>query len=126
MACPVTENILHLAECPIIKQEFWNKILETLERLGMPQPQHESAFLVLGRIDADTVIDKYLAGVIFLAWRCLYAEITRARIEKGTPDLQVALRRTGSMIITRLTAYGAYCNTGKNGPNNEHGRAKEI
>ena len=99
IACPVTENILHLAECPIIKQEFWNKTLETLERLGMPQPQHESAFLVLGRIDADTVIDKYLAGVMFLACRCLYAEITRARIEKGTPDLQVALREAAENRI---------------------------
>ena len=108
MACQDTENILHLAECPVIKQEFWEVIIETLRKMGMKEPQHTSAFITLGRIDKDTVIDKYMAGVMFLAWRCLYAELTRARIDKGSPDLQAALRRTGNMTITRLTAYGAY------------------
>ena len=31
-----------------------------------------------------------MAGVMFLAWRCLYAELTTARIDKGSPDLQAA------------------------------------
>ena len=43
------------------------------------------------------MIDKHMAAVMFLAWRCLYAELTRARIDKGTPDLQA----TGNMTITR-------------------------
>ena len=45
---------------------------------------------------------------MFLAWRCLYAEITRARIEKETPDMGAALVRTGAMCITRLMTYGAH------------------
>ena len=34
---------------------------------------------------------------MFLAWRCLYAEFTRARIDKGNPDMGAALERTGAM-----------------------------
>ena len=55
--------------------------------------------------------------------RCLYAELTKARIDKGTADLQAALRRTGNMTITRLTANGAYGGSG-DGRNSEHGRVK--
>ena len=95
-ACQDSENILHLAECPVIKQEFWEVIIATLRKMGMKEPQHSPAFITLGRIDKDTVVDKYMAEVMFLAWRCLYAELTRARIDKGSPDLQAALRRTGN------------------------------
>ena len=56
----------------------------------------------------DSVIDTHLAGVMFLAWRCLYAEFTRARIDKENPDMGAALERTGAMCITRLMTYGAY------------------
>ena len=52
-----------------------------------PSRGADTAFLVLGRINADTVIDTHLAGLMFLAWRCLYADITRARIEKENPDM---------------------------------------
>ena len=111
MACQDTENILHLAECPIIKQEFWESVLgvviATLQKMqGMKQPQHtvrlhHPSAKPQGRIDNDKVIDKYMAGVMFLAWRCLYAELTRA------PGLQAALQLyegTGNMTITRLAA----------------------
>ena len=44
---------------------------------------------------------------MFLAWRCLYAEII-ARINKENSDMGAALERTGAMCITRLMTYGAY------------------
>ena len=72
-----------LAECPIIKQEFWEVIIDTLQRMGMKQPQHTSAFITLGRVDKDTVIDKHMVGVMFLACRCLYAELTRESTDTG-------------------------------------------
>ena len=79
--------ILHLIDCPIIRSEFWDEILEILRRFGMKQPDNISAFIALGRIDSTTVVDKHLAGIMFLAWRCLlYAEITRARIDQKTLD----------------------------------------
>ena len=52
-----------------------------------------------------SVIDSHLAGVMFLAWRCLYAEII-ARINKENSDMGAALERTGAMCITRLMTYG--------------------
>ena len=112
VACSDTENILHLATCDIIKLEFWDTILETLARMGMATPEDEVAFLILGRLDAETVIDAQLSGIMFLAWRCLYAEITKARIEKANPDMKyVALERTGAMCVTRLMTYGATWHT---------------
>ena len=44
---------------------------------------------------------------MLLAWRCLYAEITRVRIYKENPDIGAALVRTGAMCISRLMTYGA-------------------
>tara|TARA_B110000046_G_scaffold118207_1_gene125009 strand:+ start:2316 stop:6662 length:4347 start_codon:yes stop_codon:yes gene_type:complete len=108
IACNDTENILHLATCHIIRLEFWGIILDLLARLGQKAPEDETAFIILGRIDTDTTIDENLAGIMFLAWRCLYAEITRARIERDNPDMGVALTRTGAMCVTRLMTYGAF------------------
>ena len=60
--------------------------------MGQTPPEDDTAFIVLGRVNVDTVIDKHLlAGDMFLAWRCLYVEITRARIEKErNPDMGAA------------------------------------
>ena len=62
-ACNDTENILHLATCNIIRLEFWDIILGVLVRMGLAPPEDDTAFLVLGRINADSVIDTHLAGV---------------------------------------------------------------
>ena len=70
--------------------------------MGLKPPEDDTAFLVLGRINADSVIDTHLTGVMLLAWRCLYAEITRVRIYKENPDIGAALVRTGAMCITRV------------------------
>ena len=106
MACDDVENILHLAKCPIIRAEFWDEVMKLLTDLGMAQPEDKTAFIVLGRITAKKVIDKHLAGIMFLAWRCLYAEITRARIEHDNPDMKAALKRIGTITVTRLMTYG--------------------
>ena len=49
-ACDVKENILHLAECPIIRDEFWNPIIELMGDMGMPAPvdDERTAFILLG------------------------------------------------------------------------------
>ena len=46
------------------------------------------------------------AGILFLAWRCLYAELVRGRVDNVTPDLNIAYTRVISMNISRLKAYG--------------------
>ena len=93
--CDEEENILHLAGCRVIREEFWDVILELLSDLGMPTPENTTAFFILGRLDEENTIDAHLAGIVFLAWRCLYAELTRAHVdrEREDPDMDSALRR---------------------------------
>ena len=66
-------------------------------------------FLILGCIrDGDkwNTVDQATAGVITIAWRCLYAEITNSKIQERPLNLERALLRTFQMIISRLRAYG--------------------
>ena len=46
------------------------------------------------------------AGIMFLAWRCLYAEVVKARLEDKRLDLENAYKRTIQMTIGRLQAQG--------------------
>ena len=54
----------------------------------------------------DKVCDRETAGILALAWRCLYAEITRSRIENTDFNLQKALSRVLNMLKSRILAYG--------------------
>ena len=45
-------------------------------------------------------------GVVFLAWRCLYAEVVDARIHNRKLQLHKTLLRTMRMLISRLLANG--------------------
>ena len=109
MVCPAKENILHLVRCSQILNKFWNPLTNTLTRMGfyVPQAQWEKeAFWLLGRLDQSHAVDKPVAGILFLAWRCLYAEIVRARVDGATPFFERALNRVWQMTITRLKAEG--------------------
>ena len=68
--------------------------------------ERTSIFRVLGIMSEEKIVDKEGAGLLALAWRCLYAEIVSARIESTEPDLEKALRRTVSMLVGRVKAYG--------------------
>ena len=70
----------------------------------MPQPQNTSAFIALGILKDDEVIEKNVAGVMFLAWRCIYAAIVTSRIEQKPLDTEKAYKRLISMLISRYTA----------------------
>jgi hypothetical protein len=100
------ENILHLAQCPIIRLEFWDEVIVLLIKLGMPRPQHVDAFIVTGTLDQNKAISRLHSGVWFLAWRCLYAAMVTSRVEDTTLDLEKAFKRLVAMIISRLRAYG--------------------
>ena len=45
-------------------------------------------------------------GIVLLAWRCLYAEVVSADEEGRQCNPAMALRRTLTMLRTRLVAYG--------------------
>ena len=53
-------------------------------------------------------MNKNFTGIIFIAWRCLYAEITAAHIEDAAACLPRALARTLSMTVTRLNSWGEF------------------
>ena len=63
-------------------------------------------FLILGRIDDTRVVDQPQVGMLFLAWRCLYAAVTQARLEDRRLLLLVAYERFVRMLYGRVNAHG--------------------
>ena len=74
--------------------------------MGFPRPVHLPSFLTLGRIDNRKVVDRNQAGILFLAWRCIYAEIIKGRADNVPPNARAAYLRTLLLLHTRLTNYG--------------------
>ena len=105
-ACSDLENIEHLVDCRIIRIEFWDRILDSLAHFDFPPPSDVRALILLGMKSPTESADPEAVGLITLAWRALYAEITRAHIEKKSPDMDRAYARTCMLMHTRLTAYG--------------------
>ena len=56
------------------------------------------------RIDKNTQISNELAGIMALAWRCLYAEIVDSRKNSKTLSTDKAYKRLISMVHSRTTA----------------------
>ena len=84
--------------------EFWNPIIDILDRLGMDKPEHIPSFIALGRINKEEVICNELAGIMSIAWRCLYAAITESRKEDNPLNLEKAYDRTIRMAHTRYVS----------------------
>ena len=110
-ACDEKETILHLVTCPVIQHEFWEPLLKLMDEMGFPTPDPSEvhAFLVLGVYTADgenRVVKPEHSGMLFIAWRCLYAAVVGSRVDDKPLDLEYAYYRTLQMTITRVTAYG--------------------
>lgn len=108
MACDETETQLHLCECPVLHDEFWKPIIKLLTDMGMPEPEDPTIFKATGALSEEKALSKYYAGVWFIAWRCIYAEIVNARVESHSLRTEKALKRCISIIIGRLRAYGLF------------------
>ena len=63
-------------------------------------------FVILGVLTRTKVVDRDAAGMLFIAWRCLYAEVVAARLESRSLQLEATYKRTVGLIIIRLKAYG--------------------
>ena len=85
---------------------MWSPLTTLFIRMGFTAGQHLTSFLVLGRLTKDKVVTKNQSGMLFIAWRCLYAELVRGRIENVRPNIRQAYLRTLIMAVTRLRAYG--------------------
>ena len=106
LACRTSEeSIKHLAECSEIRYEFWWDILNLMRILKLNYSR-TPVFLLLGITEDNKIVCKEGAAIIAIGWRCLYAEITRARIEGTEIKINQALRRTFAMLISRVKAYG--------------------
>ena len=84
---------------------FWDEILATMRATGIPCDR-TNAFIILGIRANDQPVSPEGAGMLAIAWRCLYAEVTASRVEERGLDLNKALRRTLAMVISRVKAYG--------------------
>ena len=107
--CEEKENIIHLVRCTIIRKEFWDPIAATMQSMSMRVPQTplaREAFWLLGRMDQTQTTGGAQAGIIFLAWRCLYAEIVHTRVDETPMTLKRAYNRVWQMTISRLKAEG--------------------
>ena len=110
-ACSEKETMKHLAECPIIRGDFWEPIFALIGKLGFTPPSEEDKliYITLGcyrKGNTIKVITPDQAGLMFIAWRCLYAEIVGSRVDERPLKLEYAYKRTLQMCITRLRAYG--------------------
>jgi len=103
--CTQVESMLHLAECTIIWREFWDKILNIMSAVGLRTARTRD-YILLGRIGPRKYVDREEAGILFIAWRCLYAQVVNARLETTTLKLASAYARTIRLVISRLKANG--------------------
>ena len=62
--------------------------------------------MLLGLTEDNKIVCKEGAAILAIGWRCLYAEITRARIEGTEIKINQALRRTFAILISRVKPYG--------------------
>ena len=112
------ETMYHLSQCPVIHRHFFRPLLELMRDIGLNHPEHVPSFLTVGRIDEEDVADENQTGMLFLAWRCLYAALMQGHEERRRPNLSKAYKRCISMIISRLKAYGGkwkrWCNRNAN------------
>ena len=84
-------------------------MLDLMKSLDMPVPPHKNeveAMLITYRLARDKVVNKEQASIIDMAWRCLYAEIVKARVDCVSIRLQSARARCIKMLQSRAEAYG--------------------
>ena len=72
------------------------------------QTSSQEHFLLLGLKSHNKIVDEEeaQAGILFLAWRCLYAEVVAARIDDKDLNLKHAYARLVGLTISRLKASG--------------------
>ena len=100
------ENQEHLADCPILKIEFWDRIIDFLIASGMDKPLDDHLFIITGTISMREVADRHRISFWFIAWRCLYAAVVASRIDKIPLDLEKAYKRALALLYSRSLAVG--------------------
>ena len=87
-------------------EDFWGPVITVIRDMGYPVPPDTTAYLAVGRVTDDKCVGPEESGILFIAWRCLYAATVHARVENKEIRLDVALRRCMKDTVRRLTSYG--------------------
>ena len=99
------ESMQHLTDSSDITWDFWDGIFRLMRKVGI-EYSRDNRFLILGLVGENKITCKEGLAILALAWRCLYAEITRSRAEDNEALLHKALARTVALLISRIKAYG--------------------
>ena len=84
---------------------FWGEVEEYMESFGI-KAENTETFWLTGAMNGDTG-SKEQAGIRAIAWRSLYAEVVRARIDKKLLHPQRAFFSFTRMVLSRVKAHGA-------------------
>ena len=106
-ACGDEANQIHYCKCSVLRGAFWDPLLQLMQDVGMPAPADVTTFLAVGAISDTKAVSHHFAGMWFIAWRALYAELTGAHVDSRDLDIEVAYERTVRLLIGRLRAYGS-------------------
>ena len=101
--------MLHLCECRHLHVQYWDFFFNFVYHMGFELPEHKTVFLATRCYSSSTVAPEEVIGIFSIAWRCLYAEITKSRLENHLFSPKDAKRRAVCMIHSRLIAYGELC-----------------
>jgi len=105
--CSHEESQEHLWECQQIQRGFWEPLWGSIERMGL-NPKKEATYAILGITGArkDKSINREEAGIIQMAWRTLYAQTVKTKLEGGHLNLPEAVYKTLRLTLSRVKAYG--------------------
>ena len=68
-------------------------------------PSSEAAYSILG-IHRGHRATKEELGVLQMAWRNLYAQSVKTKLEEGEMDLPLAVYKTWRLVLSRVQAHG--------------------
>ena len=71
-----------------------------------PKPDHRYVILGIQGTTKFAGIDREEAGVMQIAWRCLYAQSVKAKLEGGYLNLEEAVYKTLRLTLARVIAHG--------------------
>ena len=102
--CQHEETQLHLMTCSIIKSEYWEKIVKYARTFGIDADNRPAYWL--GYAGNGKAVGREQAAIIALAWRSLYAQVVKARLDNKVLRLDVAYYNFTRFMISRVKAYG--------------------
>ena len=74
--------------------------------LCMPLPDHPTTW-IMGTKGPNKIVNREEADLVALAWRALYAEIIRARLDNEPLNFDRAIAQFITRTLNRVKAYGA-------------------